>query len=268
MENLILVKVLYWKGPTFNQVMHSGIRLIFPMICGWTSDVIMDAMASQITGVSIVCSTVCWGADNRKHQSSVSLALVGGTHRWPADSPHKGSVTRKMFPFDDAIMHVQYISVHQVVLPYVSQPIFSTVSLDRIQHFTTKTSIQLVDIDRDTISFAWQAASSEYATQQDMAWHRHPHNKHYCDVIMSATYGVSNHRRLDCLLNRLFRRRSKKKSKVCVTGLCSERNPPVTGGFHLQRANDAANVSISWCHHVKWLFVEWKPYFICYLDNV
>ena len=50
--------------------------------------------------------------------------------------------------------------------------------------------------------------------------------------------GVSNHRCLDCLLNRLFRRRSKKTSKLCVTGLC-EGNPPVTGGFPSQRASCA-----------------------------
>ena len=46
--------------------------------------------------------------------------------------------------------------------------------------------------------------------------------------------GVPNHRRLDCLLNRLFRRRSKKKSKLRVTGLC-EGNPRETGGFPSQR---------------------------------
>ena len=37
---------------------------------------------NQITGVSIVCSTVCSGADHRKHQSSASLAFVRGIHRW------------------------------------------------------------------------------------------------------------------------------------------------------------------------------------------
>ena len=42
------------------------------------SDVLMNAMASQITGVLIVSSTVCSGADQRKHKSSVSLAFVGG----------------------------------------------------------------------------------------------------------------------------------------------------------------------------------------------
>ena len=64
----------------------------------------MSAMVSQITGVSIVCSTVCSGAHQRKHQSSASLAFVRGIHRWPVNSPHKRPVTRKMFPFDDAIM--------------------------------------------------------------------------------------------------------------------------------------------------------------------
>ena len=59
------------------------------------SDVIMSAMASQITGVSIVCSTVCSGAGQRKHQSSASLAFVRGIHRWPVVSLHKGSVTQK-----------------------------------------------------------------------------------------------------------------------------------------------------------------------------
>ena len=44
------------------------------------------------------------GAGQRKHQSSASLAFVRGIHRSPVNSPHKGSVTRKMFPFDDVIM--------------------------------------------------------------------------------------------------------------------------------------------------------------------
>ena len=56
--------------------------------------------------------------------------------------------------------------------------------------------------------------------------------------------GVSNHQRLD----RSFRHRSKKKIKLCVTGLC-EGNPPVTGGFSSQRVSNAENVSIWWRHH-------------------
>ena len=48
--------------------------------------------------------TVYSGADQRKHQSSTSLAFVRGIHRWPVNSPHKWPVARKMFPFDDVIM--------------------------------------------------------------------------------------------------------------------------------------------------------------------
>ena len=57
----------------------------------------MSAMASQITGVSMVCSTACSGAGQRKHQSSTSLVFVRGIHRSPVNSPHKGPVTRKCF---------------------------------------------------------------------------------------------------------------------------------------------------------------------------
>ena len=67
-------------------------------------DVIMSAIASQITSITIVYSTVYSGADQRKHESSASLAFVRGIHRGPVNSPHKCPVTRKMFPFDDVIM--------------------------------------------------------------------------------------------------------------------------------------------------------------------
>ena len=67
-------------------------------------DVIMSAIASQITGVSIAYLTFCSGADQRKHQRSASLAFVRGIYRWPVNSPLKGPVTRKIFPFDDVIM--------------------------------------------------------------------------------------------------------------------------------------------------------------------
>ena len=68
------------------------------------NDVIVSAMASQITGVSIVYLTVSSGADQGKHESFASLAFVREIHRWPANFRHKGPVTRKMFPFNDVIM--------------------------------------------------------------------------------------------------------------------------------------------------------------------
>ena len=128
-------------------------------------DVIMSTIASQITSLTIVYSTVYSGADKSKHQSSASLDFVWGIHRGPVNSPHKWPVTRKMFPFDDVIM--TFVEVYR--------------------------------------SLQW---------------------RHYeCD-------GVSSHGRLDCLLNRLFRRRSKKASKLRITGL-GEGNPPVTVLPHL-----------------------------------
>ena len=60
---------------------------------------------------------------------------------------------------------------------------------------------------------------------------------------------VSNHQHTDCLLNRLFRRRTKKTSKLRVTGLCVG-NSPGTGEFPAQMASNAENVSIWWRHHV------------------
>ena len=64
----------------------------------------MSAMASEITSLTIVYSTVHSGADQRKHQSSASLAIVRGIHRSPMNSPRKCPETRKMFPFDDIVM--------------------------------------------------------------------------------------------------------------------------------------------------------------------
>ena len=64
----------------------------------------MGATESWLTSLTIVYSTVYSDADQRKHQSSASLAFVQGIHRWPVNSPHKGPVTRKMIPFDDVIM--------------------------------------------------------------------------------------------------------------------------------------------------------------------
>ena len=70
--------------------------------------------------------------------------------------------------------------------------------------------------------------------------------------------GIANHQPHDCLLNRLFRRRSKKTSKLHVTGLCAG-NSPVTGEFPVQRASNADNFSIWWRHH---------QYCSCTVDNL
>ena len=73
-----------------------------------------------------------------------------------------------------------------------------------------------------------------------------------CDITLRWRHNgrdsVSHHQPHDCLLNRLFRRRSKKTSKLRVTGLCAE-NSPETGEFSAQMASNAVNISIWWRHH-------------------
>ena len=64
----------------------------------------MGTVASLITSLTIVYSTVYSDEDQRKHFSSASLAFVLGIHQAPVNSPNKWPVRRKMFPFDDVIM--------------------------------------------------------------------------------------------------------------------------------------------------------------------
>ena len=69
----------------------------------------MSMMASQITSLTIVCSTVYSGADGRKHHIAASLAFVW---EFTSDRWHKRPVTRKIFPFDDFIMDIQLHTIH------------------------------------------------------------------------------------------------------------------------------------------------------------
>ena len=85
----------------------TGVCVIVTHYC----DVIMGSVPSQFTSLTIVYSTVYSDADQRKHQSSASLAFVRGFHRGPVNSLHKWPVTRKMFPFDDVIMYCYYYYV-------------------------------------------------------------------------------------------------------------------------------------------------------------
>ena len=85
MEQQIMCFKHFWRAVSL-RCLHAMIRGI-----QWHStDVIMSAMASQITSLMIVCSTVYSGVDQRKHQSSASLAFVRGIHRGPVNSTHIG----------------------------------------------------------------------------------------------------------------------------------------------------------------------------------
>ena len=104
-------------------------------------DVIMTTVASQITSLKIVYSTVYSDADQRKHQSSASLAFVRGIHRGPVNCPHKWPVTRKMFPFDDVIM----LSNHQVwVVQILVRYLITVAMMPTLSSHTKLASWQLV----------------------------------------------------------------------------------------------------------------------------
>ena len=83
-------------------------------------DVIIGAISSLITSLTIVYSIVYSDADQRKHQRPASLAFVRGIHRGPVNSPHKWPVTRKMFPFDDVIIESSSCSCDtQITMVYI-----------------------------------------------------------------------------------------------------------------------------------------------------
>ena len=105
------VLLQYWKAkiwhrglPIYRGLFSPNISRETPIALWHYCDVIMNTVASQITSLTIVYLTVNSDIDQRKHQSSASLAFVRRIHRRPVNSPHKGPVTRKMFPFDDVIM--------------------------------------------------------------------------------------------------------------------------------------------------------------------
>ena len=102
----LFIRWWYVKNPKCGIYICSGLSSYFPRI--HYNDVIMGAIASQITSLTTVYSFVYSEIDQRKYQRSASLAFVRGIHRGPVNSPHKWPATRKMFPFDDVIMHVQY----------------------------------------------------------------------------------------------------------------------------------------------------------------
>ena len=95
-----------WIWP--NHCLKAGSTHMAVLVMHWTHycDVIMGAVASQIISLTIVYWTVYSDADQRKHQSSASLAIVWGIHRGPVNSPRKWPVKRKMLPFADVIMNI------------------------------------------------------------------------------------------------------------------------------------------------------------------
>ena len=127
--------------------------------------VIMGAMASQITSLTIVYSTVYSGADRRKHQSSASLAFVWGIHRGPVNSPYKWPVTRKMFPFDDVIME-NFATNTSTSHQKCSRPYFQVLANKRLIHTKVAASrinlIAQVSLQRAKLSSMYRVYCMDY----------------------------------------------------------------------------------------------------------
>ena len=122
----------------------------------YNSDLIIGAMASQISSLAIVYPAICSRAGQRKHQSSASQAFLRGIRRWPVYSPHKWPVTRKMFPFDDVITR-RWITITErhlavVYTLYIGQTVkwpvivedFNFLGLTIDQHMTWNAHIQKI----------------------------------------------------------------------------------------------------------------------------
>ena len=103
-------------------------------VCAHYSDVIMGTVASQITSLTIVYSTLC--SDQRKYQSTASLAFVTGIHRWPVNSPHEGPVTQ-LFPFDGVIMQTGELMKDRMALTKIRDNVHANTLaiIIQLQHF-------------------------------------------------------------------------------------------------------------------------------------
>ena len=163
-DNKLTLKNGGWNWPLANRTKHEKVRIVYMLLltyCGVERtfmvaqpkcstfqphyiDVIMTTMASQITSLTVIYSTVYPGADQRKHQSSASLAFVRGIHRGPVNSPHRWPVTRKMFPFDDVIMHYPTQLCHTLLSTWTSTLVFVILSVPTIWHFINLFTFKIV----------------------------------------------------------------------------------------------------------------------------
>ena len=185
------------------------------------------------------------GADRRKHQSSASLAFVRGIHRGPVNSPHKGPVTQKMFPFDDVIIEWDFMESRQICTThkYIFMIWLFEISL-RWDSFKPLPNKSMFEINL----FRWVSN-----TCTCLVVYNKISLSHIYDVIMSAM--ASQITSLTIVYSRC---RSKKTSKLRVTGLC-EGNSLVTGEFPARRASSAENVYLitsSWHCQINQTFVS------------
>ena len=136
----------------------------------------MAAIASLITSLTIVYSTVYSDADQRKHQSSASLAFVWGIHRGPVNSPHKWPVTRKTFPFDDVIMY-EYSPEAVAVCDTLPRQLFNSILRNVFCLYYLYLSFRIVLLicpvyNRDTVML-WSKFHNGFTNEMALTDERH-----------------------------------------------------------------------------------------------
>ena len=155
----------------------------------------MSAMASQINSLTIVYSTVYSGADQRKHQSSASLAFVWGIHRLPVNSPHKRPVTRKMFPFDGVIMSMLFISFYLSLFDigdlYGNDSNYVEI-LNKIK--PSLISSDVLYIAKSPVSSEWYAGMTSLAAtpiSEWLAWNHISARQSLCEIVVITISGIT-----------------------------------------------------------------------------
>ena len=149
-----------------------------------------------------VYSTVYSGADQRKHQSSALLAFVRRIHRRPVNSPHKGPVMEKMFPFDDVIM-----------LPFLFRSLVGLIGRPGPPRIGPPS-----DASSMTSSMTkWRQWHVPASTVESSVCRVRKRTWHYYDVIMSAM--ASEITSLTMVYSTVYSGADQRKSKLRVTGL-------------------------------------------------
>ena len=201
---------------------------------------IMSEMAFQISGVSIVCSTVCWSAGQRKHQSSAPLAFVRETtgHRW---FPSQRASNPKFDVFFDCVWINGWVNNRQAgdlrrhrahYVGFIFWLIIKWVAFSDL--------IRMIGYQYNTSRMAarisWLETNPILSILMPLQW-RH-----------NGRHNVSNHQPHHCLLNLIWGADQSKHQHFLVSGLCAG-DSPVTSEFPAQMSSNAENISIWWRHH-------------------
>ena len=200
----------------------------------------MSPMASQITGVSIVCSNVYSGADRRKHRSSTSLAFVRGIQRSSVDSPHKGPVTLKMFPFDDVIMIMR-------------SPLLLDTGRTVSRQWQHRSTWQRRCSEKKKFPSPYLSALSLFRNTPHRRWwlQLESRSNGWLQWRHSQWHCTSNHPANRLFVQAFFRLTSKETLKPVLLSMCEE-IWPVTNGFPSQTNSDVESASMTWRHHRLW----------------